>query len=91
MNHFDLIHICMSSECLNEPGVEAQSEERGDKIHVRCGLCGRRREYPKEALNLESTKLVAKHLWGVFTVTERYVDGTIQWVTPSVKTHWKMS
>ena len=72
MDHEDLIHTCTDPECLKEEGIEAQTEERGDRIHVLCGLCGRRRDYPKEALNRESTALVAENLRGYFEVTKRY-------------------
>ena len=72
MDHTALIHACTDPECLKEEGVEALTEERGDKIHVLCGLCGRRRDYPTEALNRKSPALVAEHLRVYFEVTERY-------------------
>ncbi len=75
MDYTDLIHTCTDPQCLEEEGAEAQCEERGDRIHVLCGLCGRRRDYPVEALNRESPALVAENLRGHFTVVERYVTG----------------
>ena len=71
MNHFNLIHACLNSECLKEEGIEAPSEEQGDMIRVRCGLCGRKSDYPKESLNRESLDLVTENLRGFFAVTER--------------------
>ena len=56
---------------LKEEGIEAQWEERVDRIHILCGLCGRRRDYPIEALNRESPALVAEYLRGYFKVVER--------------------
>ena len=72
MDHADLIYTCTDPECLKEEGVEALTEERGDRVHVQCGLCGRRRDYPKEALNRESTTLVTESLRGYFKVAKRY-------------------
>ena len=73
MDYTDLIHICTDLECLKAEGIEAQTEEQGDVIQVRCGLCGRIREYPKEALDRESTALIEENLRGYFRVEERYV------------------
>ena len=72
MDYTDLIHVCTDPQCLEEEGVEAQCEEREDRIHVLCGLCGRRHDYPAEVLNRESLALVAEHLRGHFKVVERY-------------------
>ena len=55
MKHMDLIHTCTNPRCLEEQGIEAQTEERDGRVHVRCGLCGRRRDYPTDALNRTST------------------------------------
>ena len=75
MDYTDLIHTCTAPECLDEDGIEAQVEERGDWIEVLCGLCGRRQSYPAEALNRESPALVAENLRGYFAVAERYETG----------------
>ena len=75
MEHFDLIHTCLNSECLKEDGVEASSEERGDVIHVLCGKCHRKHDYPKESLNRTSLGLVAETLRGFFEVTARQSKG----------------
>lgn len=72
MDYTGLIHTCTNPDCLEEDGIEAQVEERGDRIEVLCGLCGRRRNYQAEALNRESPALVAQNLQGFFAVTERY-------------------
>ena len=72
MYHADLIHTCTDPECLKEEGVEALTEERGDRIHVICGLCCRRRDYPTESLNRKSPALVAENLRGYFEVARRY-------------------
>lgn len=75
MDYTDLIHTCTAPECLNEDGLEAQVEERGDLIEVLCGLCGRRRTYPAKALDRESPDLVDEYLRGYFAVVERYELG----------------
>ena len=75
MDYPDLIHTCTAPDCLKEEGIEAQVEERSDRIEVLCGLCGRRRDYPAEALNRESPALVAENLRGYFAVTERFCIG----------------
>lgn len=74
MHHTELIHTCTNPECLKEEGAEAQTEERGTRVHVLCGVCGRRRDYPTDALNRESLTLVAEDLRGYFEVAERYED-----------------
>lgn len=75
VDYTDLIHTCTASECLDEDGIEAQVEERGALIEVLCGLCGRKQNYPAEALNRESPELVAEHLRGYFAVAGRYARG----------------
>ena len=74
MKHMDLIHTCTNPRCLEEQGIEAQTEERDGRVHVRCRLCGRRRDYPTDALNRTSTALVAEHLRESFVVVERYIS-----------------
>ena len=75
MDYTDLIHTCTDPKCLEEEGIEAQAEERGDRIEVLCGLCGRRWDYPADALNRENPALVAEGLRGYFAVAERYGTG----------------
>ena len=75
VNYTDLIHTCTAPNCLKEGGIEALIEERGDRIEVLCGLCGRRRDYPAEALNRESPALVAENMRRYFAVTERFGTG----------------
>ena len=71
MDHFNLIHTCLNPECLKEEGIEAPAEEQGDIILVLCGLCGRKRDYPKQSLNRESLDRVTENLRGFFAVAER--------------------
>ena len=73
MHYTDLMYTCSNPKCCQEEGLEAQVEESDDKIHVLCGLCGIKRDYPKKALNRETPALVAEHLRGFFEVTKRYV------------------
>ena len=72
MDHTDLIHICTRMECLKAEGVESSAKRRGNRIHLCCGSCGRRRDYPVEALNRESTGLIEEKLWGFFKVVRRF-------------------
>ena len=72
MNHTDLLHTCLDPKCCQEQGLEAQTEQRGDRVYVRCGRCHRRRDYPTDALRRTSSALVAENLRGSFEVTERY-------------------
>ena len=72
MSLTDLIYICTNPECLKKEGTEAQTEQRDSRVHVLCGLCGRRRNYSADALNRESPALVAENLRGHFEVRARY-------------------
>ena len=45
----------------------------GSEISVRCGLCGRKRNYPKICLRNETPSLLEEHLRGYFEVRQRYV------------------
>ena len=73
MHYTDLIYTCTHLNGLEKDGLEAQAQEMGDRIEVCCGLCGRKRDYPTEALNQESPNLVRESLRGYFEVDEQYV------------------
>ena len=73
MHYTDLIYTCTHLNGLEKDGLESQAQEMGDRIEVCCGLCGRKRDYPTEALNRESPNLVRESLRGYFEVDEQYV------------------
>ena len=72
MHHRDVLHTCTNPECLKKGGLEAQTCERDGRIHVLCGRCERKRDYPAESLNREKLCLVAENLRGHFEVVERH-------------------
>ena len=73
MDFMDFIYSCTNAECQKPPAAEATPEPTGERISVRCGLCGRKRTYHKEFLNRLSPALIEEQLRGHFTITRRYV------------------
>ena len=67
----DFIYVCTNSDCSANATAEATPELIGDNIAVSCGLCGKKRNYPKACLKNE-TPLLEEHLRGYFEVHQRY-------------------
>ena len=75
MDLHGLIHSCVRPGCVEEEGLEAQTELYGNQVAVKCGRCDNRWSYASEFLNRETPALINEALRGRFKVCRRFETG----------------
>ena len=73
MDFMDFIYVCTNPDCRANGMAEAPPEPIDDDISVRCGLCGKKRNYPKTCLKNATPLSLEEHLRGYFEVQHRRI------------------